>query len=75
MQCNMHIGTNNLLRHSRSHEFIKKRLLNGQFSKAIPIKNFEEKGQLFPQNEKNSGQNATKIKIKKQESNEISKSL
>ena len=41
----------------------------------MPISKFEEKGQLFPQNEDNSGKNATKIKIKKRESNEISKSL
>jgi len=34
-------------------------LQNGKFSKAIPISKFEEKGQLFPQNEKISGKNAT----------------
>ena len=48
---------------------------NGKFLKAIPIPKFEEKGQLFPQNENISGKNAAKIKIKKIESNEISESL
>ena len=48
---------------------------NGKFLKAIPIPKFEEKGQLFPQNENISGKNAAKIKIKKIESNEILKSL
>ena len=54
---------------------MKIRLENGQFSKAIPIPKFEEKGQLFAQNEKISEKNATKIKKEKTKSNEISKKL
>ena len=48
---------------------------NGRFLKAISISKIGEKGQLFPQNEKNSEKNATKIKTEKTKSNEILKKL
>ncbi len=48
-------------------------LPNGKFSKAVPISKIGEKGQIFPQNEKISEKNATKMKKEKMKSNEISK--
>ena len=50
---------------------MKIRLENGQFLKAIPISKFKKKGKIFPQNETNF----EKTKIKKIESNEVSKKL
>ncbi len=53
-------------------------MANGKFSKAIPISKFEKKGKIFPQNETNfekKTEKTEKPKIKKIESNEVSKKL
>ena len=53
-------------------------MANGKFSKAIPISKFEKKGNIFPQNETNfekKTEKTEKPKIKKIESNEVSKKL
>ena len=50
---------------------MKVRLENGKFSKAVRILKFKKKGKIFPQNEKMT----EKQKIKKIESNEVSKKL
>ena len=57
---------------------MKIRLENGRFLKAIPISKLKKKGKIFPQNEKNfekKTEEAEKPKIKKIESNEVSKKL
>ena len=57
---------------------MKIRLENGQFLKAIPISKFKKKGKIFPQNETNfekKTEKTEKPKIKKIESNEVSKKL
>jgi len=69
----MLFGSNNISKHQRSHNQMQINLPNGKFSKAILISKFEEKGQIFPQNEKISEKNATKMKKEKMKSNEISK--
>ena len=51
------------------------RLVNGRFKKSISISKFKKKGQIFPQNETNFEKKTEKPKIKKIESNEVSKKL
>ena len=54
------------------------RLLNGRFKKSILISKFKKKGKIFPQNETNfekKTEKAKNTKIKKIESNEVSKKL
>ena len=54
---------------------MKVRLENGKFSKAVRISKFKKKGKIFPQNEKKFEKMTEKQKIKKIESNEVSKKL
>ena len=57
---------------------MKIRLENGRFLKAVSISKFKKKGEIFPQNETNfekKTEKAEKPKIKKIESNEVSKKL
>ena len=54
---------------------MKIRLENGRFLKAVPISKFKKKGKIFPQNETNFEKKPEKPKIKKIESNEVSKKL
>ena len=51
------------------------RLVNGRFKKSISISKFEKKGKIFSQNETNFEKKTEKTKIKKIESNEVSKKL
>jgi hypothetical protein len=53
---------------------MKVRLENGKFSKAVRISKFKKKGKIFPQNE-TKFEKTEKPKIKKIESNEVSKKL
>jgi hypothetical protein len=57
---------------------MKIRLENGRFLKAIPISKLKKKGKIFPQNETNFEKKTGKTekpKIKKIESNEVSRKL
>ena len=51
------------------------RLVNGRFKKSISISKLKKKGQIFPRNGTKFEKNTEKPKIKKIESNEVSKKL